>query len=189
MPVKPLYKEAYDYTPELKLWMATNARLGVSETGSAMFGRIREIPFDAHIEGEVDTELPGKLRDAAPAILAWMVQGTRNWRELPLSNQPACMAEAQKEYRADQDSFQAFIDECCETDNKEALVTIKELLARYKTWQREELDAPDLNQKTLPTEAEQHGFKRGRQGGKRGIQGLRLKPQERSADEYDQIKW
>lgn len=183
LPIKPLYHEAYDYKPELKLWMATNARLGVSETGNAMFESIREIPFDAHISREeVDKDLPRKLEEAAPAILAWAVKGAVDWYADGM-HEPPRMVEAQQDYRAEQDTFQAFLDECCEADPDEAVVN-KDLLTRYNRWRVSDSDAPELNQKSLPQEAERHGYKRGRVGNGRGIRGLRLKPEEPASHAY-----
>lgn len=174
LPARKLYREAFHFQPALKLWLAANNRPNVPESGNAAWARVKMIPFDNHVPKEQqDKDLKYKLQEAAPAILAWMVQGCLRWQKDGLQ-EPECMREAQADYRADQDPFQAFLDECCEPD-PDASTPLKDVLERYTTWQYQNPDAPALSRKTIRPAFESHGYKTKRVNGWHvlGIRGKR----------------
>ena len=110
------------------------------ESGDAAWSRVRLIPFTAHIsDAERDIDLPSKLKEAAPAILAWLVRGCLAWQREGLKV-PECMQEARQDYRNEQDTFQAFLDDCYGAI-PDTTVPLKEVLARYSDWRMEEPDA------------------------------------------------
>ena len=57
------------------------------------------------------------MSEAAPSIMAWIIEGakkaiSRNFH-IPV---PACVEDAIKSYREDNDWLGHFLDECCEVD-------------------------------------------------------------------------
>ena len=74
--------EWFDYQPQFKLWLSTNHKPVIRGTDEGIWDRIRLAPFDVRIpEDEIDRRLGQKLREEAPGILAWMVDGCLQWQE------------------------------------------------------------------------------------------------------------
>ncbi len=56
-----LYQEFFEFTPQFKLWLATNYKPEVADTSEGFWRRIRLIPFDVQIPpAERDKRLRGK---------------------------------------------------------------------------------------------------------------------------------
>ena len=77
------------------------------------------IPFHARIEGAGDVKNYADflVSEASPAVMAWIIEGaekaiSRNFH-IP---SPACVEEAIKSYREDNDWLGHFLNECCEAD-------------------------------------------------------------------------
>jgi putative DNA primase/helicase len=82
LPAKPLYKEQFSFTAQLKLWVGGNYKPSVPDSGNAAWSRIRLIPFDNSVsDDQKDQDKPRRLREAAPAILAWLVEGSCGGRQ------------------------------------------------------------------------------------------------------------
>lgn len=170
-----LYQSRYNFVPILKLWIGGNHKPNVPDNGDAAWNRLRLVPFDNQIEREKrDEGKKARLQTTeAAGILAWLVRGCQKWLAEGLQ-EPDCMVEAQKDYREEQDTFQAFLDECCEA--AEGTETpMKELLQRYTRWGYDNEDAPELNAKTIRPEVETHHYKAKRRTGGLRVLGLRLK--------------
>jgi putative DNA primase/helicase len=55
------------------------------------------------------------LKEEGPQILQWMIEGAADWRRVGLAPPDAVIA-ATKAYFAAQDSFSAWLEECCKRD-------------------------------------------------------------------------
>ncbi len=113
------YKDPFSFTPSHTLVLYTNhlPRVGANDPGT--WRRLIVIPFQARIEGSGDVKNYADflVSEAAPAIMAWIIEGAkkaigRNFH-IPC---PACVEEAIKSYREDNDWLGHFLGECCETD-------------------------------------------------------------------------
>lgn len=113
------YKDPFSFTPSHTLVLYTNhlPRVGANDPGT--WRRLIVIPFQARIEGSGDVKNYADflVSEAAPAIMAWIIEGAkkaigRNFH-IPC---PACVEEAIKSYREDNDWLGHFLSECCETD-------------------------------------------------------------------------
>ncbi len=108
-----MYKELFEFTPEFKLWMATNHKPVIRGTDTGIWRRMHLIPFTVQIpEEQVDRQLPYKLREEYSAILAWAVEGCLLWQKEGLEL-PSAVQDAVKEYRSEMDVVSAWLDECC----------------------------------------------------------------------------
>jgi putative DNA primase/helicase len=103
----------FEFTPGFKIWLVTNHRPRVQGDDDAIWRRLRLIPFEVSFRGREDKTLGGKLHAELPGILAWAVQGCREWQREGL---PECAAvtAATQEYRADEDLLGAFLAERCD---------------------------------------------------------------------------
>ena len=123
----------FEWEPTHKLVLAVNHRPVVRGTDLAIWRRIRLVPFSVTIpDAEQDKQLPERLRAELPGILAWAVRGCLAWQRDGLGAPDEVIA-ATADYRAEQDTLGAFIeDECTLSDNAKA--TAKALYAAYRQW-------------------------------------------------------
>lgn len=113
------YKDPFSFTPSHTLVLYTNhlPRVGANDPGT--WRRLIVIPFHARIEGAGDVKNYADflVSEASPAVMAWIIEGAkkaidRNFH-IPC---PACVEEAIKSYREDNDWLGHFLNECCVVD-------------------------------------------------------------------------
>jgi len=128
--------------PKKKRWMSTNNKPEIHGTDDAIWDRIRLIPFTQRFEGSrSDPELPEKLREELPGVLAWMVEGCLLWQRDGLGV-PERVTNATKEYRYEMDSLAAFIEDYCVV-HKDASAPFKALYEKYASWCEESNEEPE----------------------------------------------
>lgn len=130
-----LYCEEEEYTPEFKIWVATNHKPVIRGTDMGIWRRIRLIPFEVNIPKEkVDKNLKWKLRKELPQILRWAVEGCIKWQREGLTL-PKCVEKATSEYKSEMDMLATFIDECIEIDYMAGQeISATDLFSTYSIW-------------------------------------------------------
>lgn len=130
------YKDPFSFTPSHTLVLYTNhlPKVGAMDTG--IWRRLVVIPFTQTIQPSVDVKnyADHLYTHAGGAVLAWIMEGARlihaeNYRLTP----PACVVEASEKYRAANDWFAHFLDECCETGDGLSEKS-GDLYAAYRAW-------------------------------------------------------
>lgn len=133
---RKLYENEFEFTPQFKLWMATNHKPYVRGRDEGIWRRFIIIPFDKQIPlHEIDRDLTKKLKRELPAIMRWCVDGFLEWQRIGLS-EPAIIKEQRDEYRVEMDSIAMFVEECCEV-NPLQKVKASELFNAYDNWAKE----------------------------------------------------
>jgi P4 family phage/plasmid primase-like protien len=128
-----LYENQFSFVPVAKLFIMGNHKPGISDTGPAMWKRVRLIPFERQFkDAEQDKGLAGKLRAEASGILNWLIQGALLWQAEGLET-PSKVIAATEDYRAEQDTLADFIEECTEPDPN-ASTPHARLFKIYETW-------------------------------------------------------
>ncbi len=151
-----LHREWFDFTPEFKIFLATNHKPVIRGTDLAIWRRIRLIPFTVTIpESEQDKELPRKLLAEASGILNWAIEGCLAWQREGLGV-PEEVKQATEQYRNEMDALAQFISDCCIADPK-AKVLNKELYAAYEQWCRENGEEP-LGSRAFGRALSERGF-------------------------------
>lgn len=90
-----LFHEWFEFTPVLKLFLATNHLPQVRGTDEGLWRRIHLVPWDQTLSpGEVDKDLPEKLRAESAGILAWAVRGCLEWHWWRWTARTACCSSA-----------------------------------------------------------------------------------------------
>ena len=77
-----MHEDFWEFSPTHKLMLCTNHQPVIRETKTAIWRRVKLIPFNVTIpEEEQDKELPAKLREEYSGILAWAVRGCIDWQQ------------------------------------------------------------------------------------------------------------
>ena len=81
-----LHKEFFEFKPQFKIWLATNALPVVRGSDEGIWRRMKRIPFNVYIpDGKVDEELGDKLRSEASGILNWALERLDDYRRTRLT--------------------------------------------------------------------------------------------------------
>lgn len=128
-----LYGAEFEFSPQFKLFMATNHKPLIRGTDEGIWRRIMLIPFNLQIPKEkVDRHLTDKLKREASGILNWMVEGSMLWQSEGLEP-PQSVLDQVAAYRTEMDVVTRFIEECCEVSFSNSVKT-SELYKNYKAW-------------------------------------------------------
>lgn len=109
-------QDFFTYQPQFKLLFAGNHQPTLNGVDPAMRRRFNMLPF-IFKPTEPDHMLEMKLRDEAPRILAWALQGCLDWQKHGLGR-PESVTVATDEYFDDQDVFGQWIEERCQKGPK-----------------------------------------------------------------------
>lgn len=172
---RPLYGRPITFEPSHTALMVTNFLPVVKGSDSALFRRIRVIPFDVVIpEDQRDGELGEKLKAHADAILAWAIAGWLDYQANGMQT-PDAVTRRTDQYRNDSDDYARFFAENLDiTGNPDDRSLRSEL---WQSWERYIQDGGALG-KGKPadfySELEKHGAKHCKISGARGYAGVRI---------------
>jgi putative DNA primase/helicase len=163
-------EDFWSFFPTHKVMLCTNHEPTIRGTDHAIWRRIRKVPFTVTIpDAEQDRELPAKLLEELPGILAWVVSGCLAWQSTSLEP-PAEITSATKAYRDGQDVLGAFLEDECQEGSE---VKASDLYARYKGW-AERTGESAVNQRRFGQAMNERGYKRKENHGKWYV-GLKLR--------------
>lgn len=131
-----LHENEFEFTPQFKLWMATNHKPIIRGTDDGIWRRLAIIPFTVQIpEHKVDKKLTHKLRRELKAILHWAVEGYLLWKDSGLE-EPQCIKDQRQDYRQEMDVVEAYIMECCYLETSKSAKS-DTLYQSYREWARD----------------------------------------------------
>ena len=118
--------------PTHKLVLCTNNQPAIGETKSAIWRRLKLVPFTVEQvpEAEQQQDLPERLKKEYPGILAWAVRGCLDWVQGGLQT-PRIIQDATLEYRGEEDVLGNFIQDECITGSM-CRVRASILYTRYR---------------------------------------------------------
>lgn len=130
-----LNKEFFEFTPQLKLWIASNHKPNISGMDAGIWRRIRIIPFDAVIPKEQKVKDLDKIiaREELPGILNWALRGCLDWQKAGALFTPQAVMLATESYKQEMDILGQFIEDCCEVGDGFAVMKA-ELYQAYHSW-------------------------------------------------------
>jgi putative DNA primase/helicase len=135
---RKMRQDFFEFQPTHKIILAANHKPTVRGTDQAVWRRIKLVPFTVTIpDDEKDKSLAEKLKAELPGVLNWALAGCRAWREHGLG-EPDEVRQATATYRAEQDSVQGFLEECCVL-HPEARIKGSALLEAYYGWSGDRL--------------------------------------------------
>jgi P4 family phage/plasmid primase-like protien len=189
-------QDFWEFDPTHTVFLATNHKPEVRGTDTAIWRRIRLIPFTETIPPEQqDKKLPEKLRSELPGILAWCVEGCLEWQREGLQA-PDEVRKATGEYRSEMDVIGAFLRDECEV-GRDYKASFADVYERYEEWCEEGGEKPETRRKFNARLKERGRFddRRSGPGGSYEWHGLRLlkkrntgfagKLKNRSANDYN----
>src|SRR5829696_9163515 len=172
---RKMRQDFWEFEPSHKVFMAVNSKPEVRGNDTAIWRRIRLIPFTETIPpAEQDKGLPKKLRAELGGILAWAVEGCLEWRREGLQA-PEEVRKATGQYRSEMDVVGAFLQDECEIgpDHKEPFTA---LYKRYEEWCEEGGERAETRRKFNARLKDRGAFeaRRSGSGGANEWHGLRL---------------
>jgi len=173
---RPLYGKPVTFTPTHTPLMVTNHLPKVPGDDAAVWRRIRVIPFDVTIpEADRDPELGEALKLEADAVLAWALEG---WRDYQANGMPkaAKVTEATGAYQADSDTVARFISEACAVAPA-ARVGVQELFGEFQAWAAAD-GADPIGRHGFARQIESRGFVKRRTASGFIFRGLGLRAEE-----------
>lgn len=179
-----LYGQLFQFRPTHKLQLLTNHKPEIRGSDFAIWSRILLVPYlrkfgtPAQLaSGEADQlgdpMLKETLKGELPGVLAWIVDGARQWNASGL-RPPDVVLAASSEYRSEQDRIGEFVRDCCRLDIH-AWVAVALLYRAYQSWCVEGGMHP-LSRRRFMSEVGRTvpGFQNQKQGGARGVVGIAL---------------
>lgn len=105
-----LYQDEWEFRATHKITLVVNHLLSVTGTDHGLWRRLLVLPFTNRVpEGEIDRELPAKLRAEAPGILNRILrEGLRGWKEDGL-RPPSSVQKATERYQLSTDKVLQFL--------------------------------------------------------------------------------
>jgi putative DNA primase/helicase len=132
MKVRHLNRDFFEFTPVMKITVSANQRPEAS-SDAAFWRRVVLVPWEVIIPPDRrDKNLAVKLRDEAPGILNWLLDGACDWMAggLPLADR---IREATDSYREDRDPLGRFLAMATEPE-PEGRVQSSHLYEVYQAW-------------------------------------------------------
>lgn len=157
---RKMREDFWEFTPEFKLFLATNHRPEIRGTDLAIWRRLHLVPFAVTIpEDRKDPKLRERLKTESEGILAWVVRGCLAWQRDDLSP-PSKIVDATEDYRKDMDLLADFIDERC-LKSADVKVAAGQLYKVYRQW-CEDAGIPPCSQKRFGLAITERGFSKTR---------------------------
>lgn len=179
-----MHKNPITFDPSHTLIMLTNHLPQVSGDDPAVWRRILVVPFDVVIpEGERDGDLPDRLRLASSDVLAWALEGWRDYQEQGL-NAPKAVQVRTKAYQAASDSMARFLDECVMA-NSNATGRAREVFSAWTKWCLSNGEMPG-SEVEFAASMESRGYAKKRSGAGMVYTGVMLASQD---EEPEDSKW
>ena len=157
-----LFRAPFTFAPSHKLWMYGNDKPTIRGTDDGIWRRLHLIPF-LHQVPEADRR--ADLREACllpelPGILAWAVDGCRDWLERGRKlDPPAGVLAATSEYRSEMDTFAEFLADCC-TVAPHASASASALYQTYTAWAQADGQARPMTGTAFGRELVRREFKK-----------------------------
>ena len=154
-----LHKEFFTFRPTVKLVLAVNHKPVIRDDSFGMWRRVRLVPFTQRFP--IDKTLETTLAAEAPGILAWAVQGARQWHADGLKT-PELVTDATRDYERDSDPLKEFLDTRCVIEPG-AEAPFANLYTEYTEWAEfEKLMPRDKLSRTMLGRMLGERFKKGR---------------------------
>ena len=179
------FKDAFDFRPRCKLWLATNHLPSTKDFSDGLFRRFTILQFPNRFDDrpDVDTELDAKLRAEMSGVLNFCLDALASVYDRRGLTTPASSIEIAKSWRLSSDQVAQFLDEAVTLDNA-AITASSEVYRLYTEWAPQAGIRHTLNRKNFTLRMEEKGIERGVVRNVRCLYGIR----ERLASDMENAK-
>lgn len=129
-------KDFFEFRPTHTLWVSTNNKPVVRESGNGIWRRVLLVPWTV-TPTTPDTTLPSRIQAELSGVLRWIVEGCIAWQAKGLAA-PAAVRAATDEYRGESDVLGTFLAERTTTEPEYAGATVRvsagALYKAYQAW-------------------------------------------------------
>ena len=129
------YENPITFPETHKLWIDANHKPELPAADAAVWNRVHLVPFAVTIpKDRQDRKLNAKLIQEGEGILAWLVEGTKQWyaQGMPRSE---VVDEATQAWQRELDRLAEYLDEYTEkTSDPQGWILNKALFPSYKSW-------------------------------------------------------
>jgi putative DNA primase/helicase len=129
---RPLYGRPVTFAPSHTVLMVTNHLPRVSGDDEAIWRRLRVLPFDVSFRDRPDTSFERRLQGEADIVLAWAVEGWRQYQSRGLAA-PDTVRVATGKYRESSDALTQFLADTCQI-SPHVHVGHRELHTAWRAW-------------------------------------------------------
>lgn len=106
------YEQHVELEETWKIWVDCNHLPNIRDTDNSIWNRLHVIPFEHSVEKQKQNpRLADELMGEAEGILAWMVEGLKEWQKGGL-RVPSAVSRQSEEWRAESDTFKQWLEEC-----------------------------------------------------------------------------
>jgi putative DNA primase/helicase len=179
------FKDAFDFRPVCKLWLATNHLPSTKDFSDGLFRRFTILQFPNRFDDrpDVDTALDAKLIAEASGVLNFCLDALAAVYDRRGLTTPASSIEIAKSWRLSSDQVAQFLDEAVVLDNA-AITASSEVYRLYTEWAAQAGIRHTLNRKNFTLRMEEKGIERGVVRNVRCLYGIR----ERLASDMEDAK-
>src|SRR5215469_7886283 len=116
------YGQPFSYRPLYTVWLSSNHELNADAEDSALWGRVRIVPFPNSRLGKEDTSLKRQMQSTENLefVLYWLIEGAYQWYKLNDQGLKLQLPEAVRQItdkqRAAQDTVGLWLDDQSELD-------------------------------------------------------------------------
>ncbi len=171
------FKDTFNFIPSHTLVLYTNHLPEVSARDDGTWRRMIVIPFTAKFNGasNIKNYADYLFQNASESIMAWIIEGAQKIinADYRLST-PACVEQAITEYRANNDWFQQFLEDCCDVENSYHVPSGK-LYQTYCNYCNATIKVTHSTT-AFYNALESTGFQKIKINGCKSIKGLQIKP-------------
>jgi putative DNA primase/helicase len=160
------------FDPTHKFWVLSNYQPRVSGTDDGIWSRLKLIEFPVRFCEPSDvtgkraglkvqtSTLRDDLKNEAPGILRWIVDGAVNWSRDGL-RVPQRVREATADYRDEQDVFGEFIEGFADLRDLQPgrTIPLREVVRAYQNFAMGNAGAESLNSREVAAELRRRGFR------------------------------
>lgn len=161
-------KDWFQFRPTHKLVVVGNHAPTIGTIDEALRRRLHMVPF-IHQPEAIDPTLGERLRSEVAGVLAWMLEGFKQWQDKGLAP-PASVIDATNAYFEEQDTVGAWLAECCDFQANE-WTSSSDLFNSWKHWCEQNGIAPK-SMKRLAPELQRRRLLPERRTNARGFRGV-----------------
>jgi putative DNA primase/helicase len=156
------YKDSFEYVPQWTVFLQTNHLPTIEGQDDAIWRRLYLIPFERQFP--MTPGLQAALLQEKEGILRWLVEGAVAFASASCKvEKPQKVVDLEKDYRADSDTVNCFLDDRCTTGNAVDRETRSELYRTYEEYCKEARRAP-VGKKTFNSTLRSQGYSEQKDG-------------------------